>query len=522
MSSTAEVAGPASGEWAKWLATATVLCGMLASILSSTMVNVAIPDIMGAFGIGQDQAHWLSTGFLAAMTASMPMVAWLRQTFGARALFFVSMAVFSLAALVGESAETIELVIASRVVQGFCAGLSQPLAMLTIFQLFPPDNRGQAMGIFGMGVILAPALGPTFGGLIVDNFGWRYVFLGSLPMCVLGMLMSLVFLPGRDPDAARTRFDWLGLALVATSVVCLLNALSNGPRWGWDSNAIVILVTISILGTVALLVWESTVSNPMINLALYRNLRFAAASMVAFIFGAGMFGSMYLIPLFAQTVQQLTPTDSGLMLMPAGMILIFVFPIAGRMADRVPPHGPIIAGLVAFAIAGWLLAQTDVNTSFATMVWLVIAGRVGLGFVIPSMNSSALRALPPHLLSQGSGAINFVRMLGAAFGVNGLAFIIESRAQHHAEMLTATQTAGNPTTMVYLRQLEAMLAESGLAAAERSAMALDFLGRAIFAQANTFAFHDAYLVVSLIFLMAVVPAWVLGRGFVPPRAGGRR
>ena len=518
MSAVADAGRAELGPAYKWLATATVLCGMLASILSSTMTNVAIPEVMGAFGVGQDKAHWLSTGFLAASTAAMPTVAWLRDRFGARAIFVAAMGIFSAAALVGESADSIEMVILARVVQGACAGVSQPLALMTIFQLFPPNDRGLASGIFGMGVILGPALGPTFGGLIVDAFGWRYVFLGSLPMCALGIMMAFVFLPGRDASAPRSRFDWVGLALIALSVTCLLNALSNGQRWGWSSVDLVILVTVAVVAAVALILWEVSIPNPMLNMALYRVPRFACASVVALVFGAGMFGSMYLIPLFAQQILQLTPTGAGLMLMPAGIVLVFLFPIAGRLSDYVRPHGPILFGLGTFAIAGFFLAECDVNTGWWMMVFLVTFGRAGLAFVVSNVNSSALRALPPALIGQGSGAINFIRMMGAAFGVNGLAFIIEYRMAFHAEILTATQTAGNPDTLAYIEVLKRMIGEAGLQGFERTGMAYNFLGRVLYAQANTMAFQDAFLAVSVIFAAAMIPAWFLGRGVVPPRA----
>jgi EmrB/QacA subfamily drug resistance transporter len=525
MSAIADGAGvpaPALGPAYKWLATATVLCGMLASILSSTMTNVAIPEVMGAFGVGQDQAHWLSTGFLAASTAAMPTVAWLRDRFGARAIFISSMSIFSVFALVGESAQAIEVVILARVMQGACAGLNQPLALMTIFQMFPPADRGLATGIFGMGVIMGPALGPTFGGLIVDEFGWRYVFLGSLPMCALGIMMALVFLPGRDPAAKRTRFDWIGLALIGITVTCLLNALSNGQRWGWGSVEIVVLVTVAVIAAVGLILWELLIPNPMLNMRLYLVPRFACASIVAVIFGAGMFGSMYIIPLFAQQIQQMTPTGAGMMLMPAGIVLIFLFPIAGRLSDFVRPHGPIIFGVGVFAIAGFFLAGCGVNTSWWTMVFLVTFGRAGLAFVVSNVNSSALRALPSNLIGQGSGSINFIRMMGAAFGVNGIAFLVEQRTAFHAEILTATQNAGNADTRAFIDQLEQLAATAGLAHREQTGMAYNFLGRVIYAQANTMAFQDAFLVVSVIFVCAMVPAYFLGRGVVPPRKLGAK
>ena len=191
----------------RWLVTATVMMGTIATILTATIVNVALPDIMGAFGMGQDKAQLLSTGFLAAMTGTMLLNAWMVDTLGQRATFMLAITIFIAASIMGGLAPAEGVLILARVLQGGAAGILQPLAMQTIFQVFPPEKRGSAMGIYGIGVVLAPALGPTLGGIMVDSFSWRYVFFMAVPFCFIGLFMAAILMPGRATSGPPRKFD---------------------------------------------------------------------------------------------------------------------------------------------------------------------------------------------------------------------------------------------------------------------------------------------------------------------------
>jgi len=495
----------------RWFATVTVMLGTISAVLTTTSVNVAIPDIMGAFGIGQDRAQWLSTGALAAMTVGMLLNAWLLTRFGQRRTFIGLLCIFVAALIVAGLSPNETVLIFCRIVQGAVAGVLQPLSMYTLFRVFPPEQRGTAMGFFGMSVILGPALGPTLGGVMIEHFNWRYIFYVAVPVCAIAVLMGSVFLPEREEGSARVRFDWLGLVLLVAALACLLTGLSNGQREGWHSDYILGLFAIAILSAVGFVVWELRAPQPLVNLKVLANPQFTGAAVVAWLFGVGLFGSTYLVPLFVQTVQHLTPYSAGLMLMPAGLIMGALMPVAGYLSDRVPARTLIIAGLLCFAASSWWLAGVDANMSFWAIAWAVVLSRVGLCLIKPALNLSALRSLRPELLGQGAGMINFARQLGGAFGVNLLSVTLDRRTFFHSDTLTALQTAGNSATAELLRQVEALLAQAGASSDLQASGALHFLGRVLHAQAYTLGFRDSFLIVAIVFALGLIPAWIMGR-----------
>jgi MFS transporter, DHA2 family, multidrug resistance protein len=495
----------------RWIATVTALIAAIPVILSATIVNVAIPDVMGAFGISQVEAQWLSTGFLAAMTATMLLTDWTERAFGQRNSILAALALFMGGSVLGGLAPDETVLIAARVLQGAAAGIVQPLAMIIVFQVFPPDRRGTAMGIFGIGVVLAPALGPWVGGLLMDSFSWRYVFYLGVPFAALGMALASVFLPTRNGTGPRPRFDWLGFALLCLFLTTLLSALSNGQRWGWNSDAILLEFALALFAATAFVWWERLTTRPMLDLRLFARLPFASAAIVSFIMGAGLFGSTYLLPVFVQTIQGMTPTEAGLLLMPAGFVLVLVFPLAGRLTDRLRPGVLVGTGMIIFAWSSWLMAQVDANTAFWLLAWWTVLSRIGLGLVFPALSAASLRVLPAALVAQGSGAVNFTRQLGGAFGVNLLAVALERRTMFHADVLTATQTADDSTTAAALEQVAALAHAAPLPDGQQVAAALWFLGQTIYAQANILAYRDGFLITAVVFAAALLPTWLLDR-----------
>src|SRR5690606_23240708 len=431
----------------RWLATGTVMVATIAVVLSTTIVNVAIPDVMGAFGVSQVQAQWISTGFLAAMTATMLLTDWADKAFGQRTTMMGALALFMIGSVLGGIAPDETILTIARVIQGAAAGVVQPLAMILLFQVFPPDQRGAAMGIFGIGVVLAPALGPWIGGLLIDSFSWRYVFYLGIPFAVIGILLSNLFLPTRAQAGPRPGFYWGGMVLLCIFLGTLLNGLTNAQRQGWTSDPILLQFAIAIVAAGAFVWWEIRTAKPMLDLRLFANLPFSAAALVSFIMGAGLFGSTYLVPLFVQTIQGLSPTQAGLLLMPSGFVLVLIFPLAGRLSERVPEGYLIGGGMLIFAWSSYLTASVSIDTTFWTLVWWTVLSRIGLGLVFPSLTAGSLKVLPRELVGQGSGAVNFVRQLGGAFGVNLLAVFLERRTMLHADALAATQTSDNPATM---------------------------------------------------------------------------
>ncbi len=495
----------------RWLVTVTGMLGVVSMVLAMTTVNVAVPDVMGAFGIGQDKAQWMSSAYMATMTAGMLINAWMTGVLGERRTFVGALFFFSVGALLGGTAPTEDTLIFARVLQGFSAGVAQPLVMATIFTVFPADRRGSAMGIFGLGVVFAPAIGPTLGGLMIEYFSWRYVFFISLPFCAIAALMGLVFMPTRPIPPRIPPFDWLGFALLCTGLFGLMTGIADGQREGWDSDVIVFRLALGAVAGVAFVLWELNTPRAMLDVRIFGNVEFSAAALIAFIFGAGMMGSTYIIPVFVQTCIGFTPLLAGLMMMPAGLMLAFIFPLAGRMSDAMPASTMIIGGLLLFALGFLWMVGADVDTTFWTLVGMIMVSRLGLGFINPSLNASSLKALPADKVRQAAGVSNFMRQLGGAFGINLMVAFFEMRTRFHADALTATQNWGNHTTDRLLQQVERLLQQEGLPYQQQKAGALEFLGSMLNAKAQMLAFSDTFIVIAVVALAALLPAALLSR-----------
>ena len=494
----------------RWYAVITVMMGTISMVLTTTIINVAMPDIQGAFGMSQDQVQWLSTGFLAAMTATMLANAWAMGAFGQRGTYMGALVIFILASLLGGMSTHSVLLIIARVLQGAMAGIIQPLAMVTIFQVFPPEQRGRGMGVYGIGVVLAPALGPALGGILMEHFDWRMVFYLALPFCVIGLFLGPIFMVGKEREVTNPSFDWLGFGLLLIFLGSTLGGLSNGQRWGWDDPGVVLMLMLGVGALIGFIVWELHHDAPLQDLRIFANPGFGSASLVAFVLGAGIYGSTFLVPLLVQNINGYSPADAGLVLMPSGLILGIVFPLAGLVTDKVRPHWPIITGLLFFALSSWLLAGATVHTTFVLLAWWIMLGRVGLGLIMPALNAGGVRCLPVQLMAQGSGGVNFARQLGGAFGVNLLSIVLDRRTVYHSHELALTQTPDNHLTLDLLEQISGLMAKAGVSDGERMLGSMNYLGRVVFQQAKTLGFQDGFMVSAAVFLVALVPAWILG------------
>ena len=499
----------------RWYVTLSGLTGGFSMVLSATIVNVAVPDVMGAFGVGQDRAQWMATAFLATMTASQLLNAWIAEAFGQRLGFALTLMVFMAGAVMSATAASMDMLILGRVLQGVAAGIVMPMTMVTIFTVFPPERRGMAMGIYGAGLVLAPALGPAVGGIAIDTLSWRAMFLLPLPFCVIALLAGMVFMPSKGRIGRLPPFDWFGFLFLASGLFLLMTAAASGPREGWLSDQILLYAALGSISAAAFVLIQLRSRAPLLDVTLFRHRAFTAAVIVAFVFGAGNFGSSYVIPVFVQQVQGFTATKAGLLLMPAGLLLFFALPLTGRAADRLPDHIPVLAGLACFAFGTFLMATADANTGFWSFALFAMVSRAGMSFIMPSLSASALRALPDHKLARGSGAMNFIRQLGGASGTNLIVVWLQLRTHWHAESLTATQTASNTASRGFLETVADRMGLAGLPDAERLGAALDYLGQVLHAQALSFGFRDCFLALGIVFVLAMLPALNLAR--VPRR-----
>ena len=500
----------------KWLATSAVMLGLTSSIMASTMANVAIADIMGAFGAGQNRVHWISTGFLSATTVSMLLNAWFVHNLGPRNTFLIAATVFAVASVMGQFAPTFEGVVAARVIQGAATGVLQPLSLSVIYTVFPVHERGKALGFFGLGVMLGPALGPIYGGLIIDLLDWRYVFAGPLPFMALGAAIGARYLPRRSASAARARLNWTSLGLAAIAITCFLNGVTSGQQQGWDTNATLAFLIVSAIAMLVFVEVELRTEHPLLNVRLFTDRSFLVTTVVGFVFGAGMFASFYLMPVFVRTVQGFTGTRAGTLLLLGELATFVVFPIAGWLVQRYNPAWPAIGGTLLFGLSSLGLSAIDPDTAFATLVVLIALGRIGLGLALPALTAAGLQHLGPEMIAYGAGTMNFIRMLGGAMGVNCIAITLDTRSAHYFDLLATTQQSLSGATRAMVDGVAEMFGKGGVPMAERTPHALAYLQETIAAGADALSFQDAYLVLAVAFGLATLCALTL-----PRRPGSR-
>ncbi|GAC1538216.1 MAG: DHA2 family efflux MFS transporter permease subunit [Ramlibacter sp.] len=368
--------------------------------------------------------------------------------YGYRSTYVGTMVLLLAGGITGGLAGNFPLVLAARVAEGLAAGVVQPIPAIIMIRAFEPSEQGRAAGLFGMGVVLAPALGPSIGGVLVDLFGWRSIFFLVVPFCAVSIALAYRYVPTSAPGGAAAqregaRLDWRGLMLATTGTLCLLNGLIDLRSSAHLKAGLLLGAAAGALA--AFLVWQRraarTGREPLMNLALFGYRTYAMGSIVAFIYGTALFGSTYLLPVYMQLCLKLPASHVGTILLPAGIVLAVTIGGVGRLTHRLPTYVLVTTGLVLLAVSFVLMPTVDLEGPLWLLMAWAILGRIGLGFILPSLNLGSLRPLGKELIPQGASAINFMRMLGGSAGVSLCAIVLEWRIAAHGDSLASPQTS---------------------------------------------------------------------------------
>jgi EmrB/QacA subfamily drug resistance transporter len=496
---------------ARWLATAAALSAFFTSIFTSSIVNVAIPHVMGAFGVGQSQAQFLSTSFLATNITGLLASSWVIGKIGQRQTFLMVMGVFGSASVLCYIAPTLEILILGRVLQGFAGGILQPLVMMVLFQVFPLEKRGLAMGMFSMGVTVALGLGPSVGGIAIDVFSWRAIFLVPIATCLATSVLGILFLPPEENRTELGRFDLLGFALINIFVFGWFTLLGNGQKWGWLSDDLMLLATGTLLAGVGFVLSQCRKGATLLDLSLFRNMPFVMALACAFFFAFGNFASIYSFSIFGQIIQGFSPTVAGSMLLPGSLCAALILPFTGRASDMMPAPVVMIFGLIIIFVSVSMLASADTNTVFSYVALSLLIGRVGSALANPAINTTAIGALNPQQMRQGAGVTNLFLMFGGSTGISLYVIVLEYRTEFHASYLSLTQTVANDTTLEMLGSIAGRLSNAGLPDALQQSVSMYYLDRVVTAQANVLGFQDGFYLLALVALAPLLPVSLLIR-----------
>lgn len=510
---------------ARWLILLGLITAAIMEVLDTTIVNVALPQMAGNLGATQQEISWVSTGYILSNVIFLPMTAFFTERFGRRRYLTGSIILFAIASfLCGTSNSLVELVV-WRIVQGAGGAALLSTAQATIRQIFPREQQGLVQSVFLLGIIVAPTLGPTLGGWITDNYSWHWCFFINVPIALVSTFLVTTFL--HDPPGQQRRaggVDWLGITLLTVGLGALQYVLEEGNTDDWFNDPWIL--RLSILAGVCLIAmvwWELSPRNPhpVVNFRVLKNRELAASIFLFVALGFGLYGGIFIFPLFTQSLLHFTPTETGLALLPGGLATAVTALICGRLLTGarplVDPRILIAIGVAIFVVAMWDLGHLTTNAGEPDVRLALIVRGAGLGFLFTPINNVAYASLKPSEAQQAAGLINLARQLGGSFGIAILATYVTVHTQIHRVNLLGYVYSGRPEVDDRLRALTANLLAHGYGpdAARRGAMAL--LDQEVMRQASMLSYNDAWMLLLLTFLV-VSPAIFLLRSHRGSRA----
>ncbi|HVO40169.1 MAG TPA: DHA2 family efflux MFS transporter permease subunit [Spirochaetia bacterium] len=491
-----------------WMAPVLVaLIGAFMSILDSSIVNVAIPTMMNVFNSNPSSIQWVSTIYMLALGVVVPLSGWLGDRIGYKRLYILSMAAFVLGSLLCTFAWDLNSLIVARVIQAVGGGMIMPTTMAMIYRMVPREKIGAGMGIFGIALLVAPAVGPTLGGYLVEYVDWRWIFTINLPIGVIGMLLAFFVLPefqSKHPG----RFDVAGAFTSATALFCLLLALSKGSEWGWGDEKTVMLLLVSLFSFILFIYLELTSDNPLLDLRAFKYASFTLANLTIVVTTIGLFSGLFFLPLFLQSIRGIGAMETGLLMLPGALVSGLMMPVIGRLFDRIGPRPLVIAGLLLLAFITFLFRNLNLATATTTiMVWTMIRG-LTMPFAMMPAQTAAMVDIPTELIGRASAITNIVSRVSSSFGIAVMTSLLTTRQAVHGARLSWGLSAANPTVTDTISRAAAAMGGG----AHGKSIALAYLSGLIAKTSFVNAIDDVFIVTAVLTLLALPPALFLRKG----------
>jgi MFS transporter, DHA2 family, multidrug resistance protein len=486
------------------IAFAVTLASVL-ELVDTSIVNVAIPHMMGNLGATLDEVAWVSTGYIVANVIVLPLTSWLSERLGRRNYYTGSIILFTTASFFCGSARSLEALVFWRVIQGMGGGALLSTAQAILFDVFPVRERAKAMAIFGMGVMVGPTLGPTLGGWITDNYSWPWIFYINIPLGILAGVMTWRHVP--EPSHAVSsdaRVDWAGLVLLILGIGALQVMLERGESKDWFETPEIVIEAIVAGVALVLFVWQELRSRaPMVNLRILGNRQLAVGVFFAVILGFALYSSVFALPVFLQNLLGYTAWDTGKVILPGAIASAFTMAAMGRLGQKYDARALITIGVLLFLWAMWLMYHITLDVGTHDLFWPMILRGVGLGFIFVPLTGASVADLEPTRMAQGTGLFNLSRQLGGSFGIAVTTTLLSRFADQSRGGLVSHLSESDPTTQEWLRQATARMLGQGGTLAEAQSKAHGMLERVLEQQASVVAFEKVFLIMGVTFFLAL-------------------
>jgi len=511
-----------------WVIALSVTIATFMEVLDTSIANVALPHIAGGLGSTQDESTWVLTSYLVANAIVLPISAWLSTVFGRKRFYMGCVMIFTFSSMMCGLASSLAMLILFRVVQGAAGGGLGPSEQGILADTFPPEKRGMAFAIYGMAVILAPAIGPALGGWITDNYSWRWLFFINIPAGMLSLMLTYRMI--QDPpylvrERRRVhqrgwRIDFLGLVLVATFLGPLQIVLDRGEEDNWFGSHLITILAVICAASLLLLIWRELVApRPVVNLRMFRNRTFALAILLMFVMGYVMYASLVLMPQYVQVLLGWSAERAGMVLSPGGLTLMLLMPVVGFLVGKVDARVLIVSGFALTMLALYHMTAIDMQIDYRVAVLMRIYMNLGLALLFVPLNTIAYTDVPPEKNDDVSSMINLARNIGGSVGIALSSALIVRREQLHQHNLVMHATNYDLNLHGLAAQLAKLLHEHGLSAANALQQTYARLYQGLDAQAYTLAYIDAFYVMAVL-SAAMLPLVLLmkpsepGRGMV--------
>ena len=494
----------------KWVVMVIVMVGMIMAMLDSSIVNVSIPAIMADFGSNITDIEWVVTAYVLAFAVLMPLTAWLRDRVGHKLLYSASLLVFTGGSLLCGLAWNLPTLIAARVIQALGGGAMNPTGLAMIAEAFDPQERGKAMGFFGMGIILGPAIGPTLGGFLTMTFGWRSIFLVNLPVGILAVILALELLVHDRPHHLQKKpFDVWGFVFLSIFLLSFLLGISKGEQEGWTSGYIMICASLSIFSFISFLITESLVKDRIMDLSLFKYPIFSVSMLISAIRSVALFGGIFLLPLFLQQLKGLTAIQSGLMLLPGTLVIALVMPIVGWLSDKSSPRFLTFTGMLLLIYSMYLYRNISIYMSNWDIIYPTIIRGIGMAMLMAPIMTLALNSIPRRKAGMASSMMSVIQQVGGAIGIAILSTVLDSRAKFHMMAIGSTLKANTPAFTSVMQGLQSRIHELGYTHLGAVTAARSILFKHIYIAGTSFAFQDAFLFAMGLIMLSLVPVFLL-------------
>ncbi len=497
----------------KWAISLTASLGAILEVIDTVITNVALPDIRGNLGASLSEAGWVSTSYACANVVIIPLSAWLGYRFGKKNYFVFSLIGFTLASLFCGLAPNLGMLIFARVIQGIAGGGLLAKAQSIVFETFPNSERALAQSIFGMGVIVGPAIGPVMGGWLTDNLGWRWIFFINLPIGIVAVLMAWIFMPRDDVKQLKRggSVDWAGIGLLAVGLACFQIMLEEGQQEGWfDSSLILTTAVLSIVG-IALFTWrELTTAHPAVDLRVLRYPSMVGGTLYSAILGMGIYGIMFAVPIFVQDYLHYTALQSGILLVPGAIVSAVTMMLFGRIGNHVPPRVLITIGALLTSVTGFLLMDINPDSGSAQIFWPLIFRAMGSVMIFMPLSIATLGPLAKKDIAAGAGLYSLTRQLGSSIGIALITTLLARRELQHRAVLVERISDFRPAFLDRLQTLTGAFSSHGADPVTAHDQAMKLIDRMVTGQATILSYGELFFGVAALFILTLPLIFLLG------------